>query len=86
MLPSASGVHGAWLPPGAQGTDPRHRIDYITVPCGQLSCVTPQSVEVDLDLSLRSDDHFVVSADVHVYPSLPYQHAHTWSRLRVDEA
>eukprot|EP00959_Pyramimonas_sp_CCMP1952_P414891 8692788-Pyramimonas_sp.AAC.1 len=34
----------------------------------------------------HADSYRALHDNAHVHPSLPCQHAHTWSRLRVDEA
>eukprot|EP00959_Pyramimonas_sp_CCMP1952_P015197 321644-Pyramimonas_sp.AAC.1 len=74
---SCGPLHGTWLPPGGHGQDPRHRIDYSTAPLGQLPHATKQGVGIDLDLSMRCDDHFGFTRHV----CAPYRTARASSHL-----
>eukprot|EP00959_Pyramimonas_sp_CCMP1952_P426042 8923655-Pyramimonas_sp.AAC.1 len=82
FLPSFFGVHGAWLPPAARGQGPRHRIDYVAVPLGQLPNVANQGVGIDLDLSMRCWDHLAVSADARACRAERRGPSVTWTRPR----
>eukprot|EP00959_Pyramimonas_sp_CCMP1952_P074251 1551676-Pyramimonas_sp.AAC.1 len=46
--------------------DPRRRVDYVTVPQASFNSISRQGVGPTVDLSMRSDGHFVVMADVQV--------------------
>eukprot|EP00959_Pyramimonas_sp_CCMP1952_P065639 1370386-Pyramimonas_sp.AAC.1 len=77
-------VYGAWMPPGISQGAPRRRMGYITAPLDCVTAVVQYGVDINLDLSLRQDDRFVVAADSCIASATDAPEATHWPRLQMD--